>query len=87
MVVVDTPRLLRLARLSNVQPAFGIVNGSHGYERLSAEPHTALLDSTLQVVNHLVQRRVLDEEPTPPARVGQWVRRFQGGGKREWSLG
>ena len=80
LAVVDTPRLLELAHRAGVGLRLGVTNGSHSYATLQAMPHSALLDSTLQLVNYLLQLTPADELSAPARRLTfAWPRVLRGG--------
>lgn len=55
LVVADTSRLLHCATTTGLHLVFGVTNGRSTYQDLALEPFRALLDSAVQLPNHLLQ--------------------------------
>lgn len=55
LAVVDSPRLLHCATAAGAHLVYGVTNGRSAYRELAAEPFRALLDSAIQLPDHLLR--------------------------------
>lgn len=55
LLVTDNDELLRQGQAVGIDLVFGVTNGGSTYQSLAQEPFYALLDSTVQLPNYLLQ--------------------------------